>query len=289
MIKRSNWLHLRIGFSVFLLPVFLFSLALVEEMDVGRGILTFIILHFFVYPSSNAYNSYYDKDEESIGGLKHPPEVDQSLWHLAIGFLIASLILGLIINVAFSGMLLTYGMVSMAYSHPSIRIKKYAYSSWLIAGFFQGCFTFITAYTGMTATGWENFTEPYLIIPGMLSTLLLWSAYPLTQVYQHKEDAKRGDRTLSLRLGIQGTFAFSALWFLLSGLAFVWYFLAYKEQPWAVWGFLVAMAPVLLYFLIWFIFVRSNRRYANYDWTMWMNRVSAIALNGFFLWYWLKL
>src|SRR5690606_41523864 len=105
MIKRSNWLHLRIGFSVFLLPVFLFSLALVEEMDVGRGILTFIILHFFVYPSSNAYNCYYDKFEESIGGLKHPPEMYQSMWHLAIVLLIASLTLGMIIYASLSGML----------------------------------------------------------------------------------------------------------------------------------------------------------------------------------------
>jgi len=47
---------------------------------------------------------------------------------------------------------------------------------------------------------------------------------------------------------------------------------------------------VLLYFTVWFFFVRSNAgQYASYDWTMWMNRVSAIALNGFFLWYWINI
>lgn len=289
MFKKSSWLHLRIGFSVFLLPVSLFSLAFVEDLEVWRVALVFVILHFFLYPSSNGYNSYYDKDEDSIGGLKNPPKVDKNLLYLSIIFLALSLIFGLMINVAFSSMLLVYSGVSMAYSHPQIRIKKYPYASWLIAGFFQGCFTFVMAYSGLTVSGWGNFAEPLLLIPGLLTTLLLWSAYPLTQVYQHKEDGKRGDRTLSLSLGIQGTFVFSSIWFLISGAAFVWYFVEMRDQVWALWGFLAAMAPVLLYFTIWFFFVRSNEeRYASYDWTMWMNRVSAIALNVFFLWYFVK-
>lgn len=289
MFKSSNWLHLRVGFSVFLMPVFLFSLAFVANVEAGRAILVFLILHLFLYPSSNACNSYFDKDEGSIGGLKHPPRVDKGLFHLSMVFLVLSLVLGLIIHVSFSSMLLVYSLVSMAYSHPAIRIKKYPYGSWLIAGFFQGCFTLVMAYSGLTGTGWENFVEASLLIPGMLTTLLLWSAYPLTQIYQHQEDRRRGDRTLSLSLGIQGTFAFSSILFLISGAAFAWYFVALRDQVWALWGFFFAMAPVLLYFTVWFFFVRSNEaRYANYDWTMWMNRISAIALNVFFLWYWIN-
>src|SRR5690606_18038440 len=132
MFKKSSWLHLRIGFSVFLLPVFLFSLAFVDDLEVGRVILVFIVLHFFLYPSSNGYNSYYDKDEESIGGLKNPPKVDKGLLNLSFTFLGISLILGLLLTVAFSSMLLVYSLVSMAYSHPLIRIKKYPNASWLI-------------------------------------------------------------------------------------------------------------------------------------------------------------
>lgn len=289
MFKKSSWLHLRIGFSVFLLPVFLFSLAFVGNLEVVRAAVVFVILHFFLYPSSNGYNSYYDKDEDSIGGLKNPPKVDKGLFYLSLVLLALSLVLGLMINAAFASMLLVYSLVSMAYSHPQIRIKKYPYASWLIAGFFQGCFTFVMAYSGLTTTGWGNFLEHSLLVPGMLTTLLLWSAYPLTQVYQHKEDGKRGDRTLSLSLGIQGTFVFSSVWFLISGAAFVWYFVEMRDQAWALWGFLAAMAPVVLYFTVWFFFVRSNQgKYASYDWTMWMNRVSAIALNVFFLWYFIN-
>src|SRR5690554_1103325 len=265
MFKLSNWLHLRIPFSFYLMPVFVFALAFVPEVALGRTLWIFVTLHLFLYPSSNGYNSYYDKDEESIGGLKNPPKVTKGLYYLSHLFLLMALALGLTINWAFFSMLLVYSLVSMAYSHPWIRLKKYPYVSWWIAGFFQGFFAFIMVYTGLKATGWESFLLTDVVIPAFLTTLLLWSAYPLTQVYQHGEDSRRGDRTLSLKLGIEGTFAFSSIWFMISGVAFSWYFLAEREQAWALWGFLAAMAPVMVYFLIWFYFVRLYpEKYANY-------------------------
>lgn len=289
MFKVSDWLHLRIPFSFYLLPVFVFSMAFVKELDPLHFFLVFTVLHFFLYPSSNGYNSYYDRDEESIGGLKHPPPVTPGLYYLSLLFLLLAILLGLLASWAFGSMVLVYNLVSVAYSYPGIRIKKFPYASWLVAGFFQGCFTFVMAYSGLTATGWGNFLDPLIVIPGLLTTLLLWSAYPLSQVYQHREDSRRGDQTLSLRLGIVGTFVFSSVWFLVSGVAFAWYFMVFREQPWALWGFLAAMAPVTVYFMVWFSFIRKDPgKYAAYRWTMWMNRISAIALNILFFWYFLK-
>lgn len=289
MFKVSSWLHLRIPFSFYLLPVFVFSLAFVQELELKKFILVFVALHFFLYPSSNGYNSYYDKDEESIGGLKHPPKVTKGLYYLSLVFLLVALVLGIWVSLAFGSMLLVYSLASMAYSYPGIRIKKYPYLSWLIAGFFQGFFTFVMAYAGLGGFGWESFLFLGTVIPAFLTTLLLWSAYPLSQVYQHREDSRRGDQTLSLQLGVVGTFSFSSVWFIFSGAAFSWYFLVYRDQSWALWGFLSAMAPVMIYFMIWFSFIRRDPgKYAAYSWTMWMNRISAIALNTFFFWYFLK-
>jgi 1,4-dihydroxy-2-naphthoate octaprenyltransferase len=289
MFKVSSWLHLRIPFSFYLLPVFVFSMAFVQELELKKFMLVFVALHFFLYPSSNGYNSYYDKDEESIGGLKHPPKVTKGLYYLSLVFLLMALILGLRVSLAFGSMLLVYSLVSMAYSYPGIRIKKYPYLSWLIAGFFQGFFTFVMAYAGMGGFGWESYLFPEIVLPAFLTTLLLWSAYPLSQVYQHGEDSRRGDQTLSLKLGIVGTFSFSSLWFMASGASFAWYFIGEREQVWALWGFLAAMAPVFIYFLVWFSFIRKDpEKYATYTWAMWMNRISAIALNIFFLYYFLE-
>lgn len=288
MITRSSIRHLRIPFSLFLMPVFLFALALTPNLNGDRLLLVFLALHLFLYPSSNGYNSFFDRDEESIGGLKHPPKVTPDLYWLSQGFFLIALILGAMISLGFAGMLLVYGLVSMAYSHPRIRIKKYPWASWIIAGFFQGYFTFAMAYAGLSDLGWDVIVKPHVIIPGLLTSLMLWGNYPLTQVYQHREDSKRGDRTLSLKLGIKGTFLFSALFFALTGAAFIWYFLD-RGQDQIIWVYLGAMAPIILFFLIWFGFVNQNpEKYASYSWAMVMNSLSALALNAFFIYYFLE-
>ncbi|MFC4874064.1 UbiA family prenyltransferase [Negadavirga shengliensis] len=288
MFKSSSWKHLRITFSYYLMPVFWFALALAPNIDAERIVWVWVVLHLFLYPSSNGYNSYFDKDEGSIGGLKHPPRVTGGLYYLSLVFFLLALGTALMVNFAFCTMAGVYGLVSMAYSHPSIRLKKYPYLSWLTAGAFQGYFTFAMTYAGLSDFGWEVFLRPGVYIPGLLTTSLLLGSYPLTQVYQHEEDSRRGDITLSLRLGIKGTFAFSAAWFLFSGLAFVWYFMG-KNQDWAFWTFLAAMLPVVFYFFIWFLLVRKNSgKYINYTMTMWMNRISATALNLFFVYYFFK-
>lgn len=288
MITRSSILHLRIPFSLFLMPVFLFALGLTPNLNESRLLYVFLALHLFLYPSSNGYNSYYDKDTESIGGLKKPPTVTKDLWALSMVFFLIAIGLGWLINWEFASMILVYGLVSMAYSHPSIRLKKYPWLSWLIAGLFQGYFTFAMAYAGLSDFGWDVIVKSHVVIPGFLTSLMLWGNYPLTQVYQHSEDARRGDMTLSRKLGIIGTFSFSALFFILTGAGFGWYFLDKGLEP-ILWVFLGAMAPIVLYFLIWFAFVRRQHdRYATYSWAMGMNWISAIVLNAFFIYFFLE-
>ena len=41
--------------------------------------LIFIILHLFLYPASQAYNSYYDNDCQSIGGIEKPPKITREV------------------------------------------------------------------------------------------------------------------------------------------------------------------------------------------------------------------
>ncbi|SNS10154.1 1,4-dihydroxy-2-naphthoate octaprenyltransferase [Belliella buryatensis] len=288
MFSLSSWKHLRIPFSFYLLPIFILALAFTPNHNPERMLLVFLSLHLFLYPSSNGYNSYFDKDEGSIGGLKNPPKVNKGLYYLSLVFFLIAIVLAALINPSFAGMVIVYGLVSMAYSHPSIRLKKMPYVSWIVAGFFQGCFTFCMAYAGLSDFGFEVLTRPHVVIPGLLTSLMLWGSYPLTQIYQHEEDAKRGDQTLSLKLGIKGTFLFSSIWFFVAGIAFAWFFVE-KNQIWALYGFMAAMSPVILYFLVWFSFVTKNsKKYVTYSWAMWMNRISAIALNIFFFWYFLE-
>lgn len=288
MFRRSAWLHLRIPFSYFLLPVFLFALAISPNFNGSRIGWVFFILHLLLYPASNGYNSYFDKDEKSIGGLKNPPPVHKGLYFLALTFDAVAVVLGyLTINLTFALMLLIYGLVSKAYSHPSIRIKKYAVTGWVITGVFQGLFTFIMCYIGINAFSLESALKPHVLVPGLLTSVMLWANYPMTQVYQHEEDARRGDRTFSIMLGIKGTFYFAAVFFTLAMIGFVFYFRAYLELRYAF-IFLAALAPVLVYFLIWFGQVFKNENMADYTRTMRLNFISATCMNGFFIYLFLN-
>ena len=125
MISRSTLLHLRIPFSFFLLPVYLFALSISNTPAWQNGLFVFFIVHFLLYPASNGYNSYFDKDKKSIGGLRNPPAVTKDLYNVSIILDIVAITFGLVINKWFALMLFIYGMISKAYSHPSVRIKKY--------------------------------------------------------------------------------------------------------------------------------------------------------------------
>lgn len=282
IISRSTLLHLRVPFSFFLLPIFLFALGVTLPENWLRVLLVFLILHVLLYPASNGYNSYFDKDEGSIGGLEKPPKVSRELYYVALLMDGLAIALGWLISWQFALMLLIYGLVSKAYSHPAIRLKKYAIGSWLIAGFFQGFFTFIMAYIGMHGLLLTEALRPEVLIPAALSTLMLWGSYPMTQIYQHEEDIRRGDFTLSYRLGILGTFHFTALVFSLSGVGFFMYYYAYFGLTAAL-LYLFFLVPVLLYFFQWYRRVRADEALADFRSTMRLNLISGLCLNLFFL------
>lgn len=284
---RSVLLHLRIPFSYFLLPVFLFSVAISPNLNDSRLLWVFVIIHLFLYPASNAYNSYFDRDEKSIGGLRNPPPVNKSLYFTALLFDVIAVVLGYLkVSLLFAVMLLIYGLVSKAYSHPAIRLKKYAYFSWLITGLFQGFFTFLMCYVGINKFTIENSMLPHVVIPAALTSLLLWGSYPMTQIYQHEEDGKRGDITMSMKLGVKGTFIFTALLFGIATIAFVLYFINFYSTQYAF-QFLLALTPVLLFFGFWFLKVTQNESNANYGYTMVLNFISATCLSAFFIWFFL--
>lgn len=282
MISKSSLLHLRIPFSVFLMPVFLFAFGISINPSGFRIVLTFLVLHLFIYPASNGYNSFFDKDEKSIGSLKHPPAVEKDLYTTSLVFDGVGILLALLISWQFAVMVFLYGVISKAYSHPSIRIKKYPWLSWLIAGIFQGFFTFWMCYIALNDSGFDVILQADIFIPAVLITLILMGFYPLTQIYQHEEDNKRGDLTLSYLLGIRGTFIFSAAVFLVAILGFLVYFKWFFGWQ-RFYLFLLFITPVLVYFNWWFLKVIKNPAKADYSHTMRLSMISSLSLSTFFI------
>src|SRR4051812_35844652 len=86
---------LRIPFSLFLMPVYLLALSQAEPVSCFLALSSFILVHFLVYPASNGYNSYVDKDKSSVGGLESPPQPTRQLLYTTIAMDIIALIAAL--------------------------------------------------------------------------------------------------------------------------------------------------------------------------------------------------
>jgi hypothetical protein len=279
MSLRTVLLHLRVHFSLFLMPVFWFAVSQTPHPDWSRVWAVGLILHLLLYPASHAYNSYYDKDEGPVGGLAAPPPVSKALLWVAWGLDALALGLGTWLGWPFVVYLLLYGFMSKAYSSDRIRLKKYPIISWLVVGTCQGGLTYAATYLAVGQLPLGTLLDARVGLAVLLSTLNLLAIYPITQVYQHDEDARRGDLTLSRLLGIRGTFVCTLLIFSLSMAGFWVYFGGGAAFYWLA----TLMAPTSAYFLSWYVRVRRQESEANFQSTMWMTALAGLGLNLFFM------
>ena len=135
---------------------------------------------------------------------------------------------------------------------------------------------------GVGAAPAQLFEKTNLLL-ALVSTLFLCGSYPLTQVYQHEEDARRGDRTLSLRLGIRGTFVFAAVGLLAGAAALgLAYWLRQEIRAAADFsGGYRAGGGAVQPLGLGRVARRKRRRFRA--WTMRMNQVSSLCLSAAFI------
>lgn len=274
---RDTILHLRIPFSLFLFPIFCFGLSQAANINWFNILIVFLVLHFFIYPGSNAYNSYMDKDKGSIGGLKAPPPVTIKVYYASIIFDVIGIALCLLVSYKLVLLILIYVLTSKAYSWHAIRLKKHGILSWFIVALFQGGYTYLI----VNMCSENNFTPTWFTPKNfeamLIATLLIGGFYPLTQIYQHEEDSSRGDFTISYKLGIIGTFLFTALLFVVAnGISFNYFITYYTLKQFFL--FNACLLPVTIYFLYWFFITLKNKIFADFDHSARMTLISSFCM-----------
>ncbi|HEX2669588.1 MAG TPA: hypothetical protein VHM25_01890, partial [Polyangiaceae bacterium] len=91
--------HLRLHYQlVFLSPLFAWGFALGGGVLSTRAGLAFIAFHVFLYGGITAYNSYYDRDEGPVGGLRRPPPVTPALLGFSLGVQLVGLALAVFVG-----------------------------------------------------------------------------------------------------------------------------------------------------------------------------------------------
>jgi 1,4-dihydroxy-2-naphthoate octaprenyltransferase len=282
LIDKNTVTLLRLPFSFLLMPLFLLALSQ-SGVDIlsFNVIVSFLIIHLLVYPSSNGYNSYIDKDEESIGGIENPPLPTIQLFYVTLFLDALALILSFIlIDWRFAVCIFVYILASRAYSSKTIRLKKYPYWGFLTVVFFQGAFTYYLCTLGITGQLLElNQPIIHLLIA---CSLQIAGAYPLTQIYQYQQDYKEGIITISYKLGYVGTFLFTGFMFLSTNVFYFLYFRAMESLN-AFYILQLFFLPIVGYYVYWFSAVVKNKNAANFKHTMRMNLIAAICMNSCFL------
>ncbi len=278
ILQASTIQLLRIKFSFFLMPIYLFALSQINYINIWKAILVFIILHFFIYPASNGYNCYMDKDTESIGCVEKPLPATNQLYYACIFLDIAGLLSGLLISNLFTLMLLLYILASKSYSYSGIRLKKFPLLSYIIAIVFQGGIVYLMVHISCSMRQNNYFT----FLPMIASTLFVGSFYPLTQIYQHRQDTISNIKTISLMLGYRGTFLLSFFMSFTAMLLTAYYFASNLELDRFL-VLLVCMFPSVFFLSRWYIKVRKNTEEANYKNSMKMNWIAATGSNLAFI------
>jgi UbiA prenyltransferase family len=278
MLDKNTLKLLRLPFSLLLMPIFLLAFSQINVPFTWLDVLfPFLIIHLLVYPASNGYNSYVDRDEHSIGGLEKPPMPTESLFYLTLAMDITAIIAAALwVSIPFSLCLVPYILASRAYSARQIRLKKYPIIGFLVVIFFQGAFTYYISHLGITkAFLGINDTTVWIMAA---CSFQIASVYPLTQIYQHQQDLADGVVTISYKLGYRGTFIFSGIMFLLCN---VGYFLYFNSINHLNHFYIVQLSfiPIISFFVYWFLLVLKNTKNANFKNAMLMNLIAAICMN----------
>lgn len=278
MLKKSTIQLLRFPFSLFLAPVYFFALSQVPDIHWPSALLVFFILHGLVYPASNGYNSYMDRDETPVGGLAKPMQPEKELFYVTLVMDAMAIGLGLIISPVFCCCVFAYILASRTYSYRGIRLKRFPLVGYLTVILFQGGLTFFMVYHG-TGRSHSLSPSPY---PLLAACLLIGGFYPLTQIYQHEADRKDGVRTISAWLGYRGTFVFCGVVYT-AAMAVLGYYLWSLDRMRDFFILATLLMPVALYFITWARKVWKDSTAANFNNTMRMNVVASLCTSIAFL------
>ena len=192
-----------------------------------------------------ALNSYFDADQGDVGYLDRPPAPPRFLWAFGFGLMMAGLGVAWLLHMLFYFYAYAACLIlSVVYSVPPWRLKSVAGADVLINMLGYGALTFLAGRLVLEDRPTPVAFPVVLALSGA-AALLFAGFYPLTQVYQIKEDAAGGDKTLAVRLGRRGALLW-ALVFCLLGMgvpavaAALRWMAATGAAPWGLAGRLAA-------------------------------------------------
>ncbi|MGM0545228.1 MAG: UbiA family prenyltransferase [Bacteroidota bacterium] len=269
-------LHLRWHYQLFILSGgFLLGGFMSPNLGAGSFLVQFLNVHLLLYGGATAFNSYWDKDEGPIGGLKNPPKMSDWMW-------VASLLLqsiGLLLAMGQGGSFTVIYGISMIffwlYSTPLARWKSHPIKSLVAIGVSTGLNSVLLGYL---AAG-NSFLPLWIFVAAVGAMFMLLALYPISQIYQIREDRRRGDQTFAVRYGRKGVIRFFGLSFV-CGLLMVSVAIAQEHLRIAI---IFGGLGILICTGIWHILRRLRDESDAYDTVMWIKYGTSLGFVFFLL------
>ena len=278
---KSTARHIRILRSIHLAPVTIFAISQAPVKNLDAVALTVLVMHAFVYPSAAGFNSFHDRDTVATGGLKNPPPVHISLLWVVTLLDIGGVALAATFSPVFAVLVFGCAVASRLYSHRRVRIKARPIGGYLFVVLFQGAYVYVACYLGALEARFDNvmaLLTPDLILPATFCSLLVAGSFPLSQIYQFKEDAERGDTTIAMLLGYERTFLVSIASLSVGYVIMLIYFIGRGDWlPLILTAVLFAPSCVLVVW--WFLQVRKDHAAANHDNAMLFGATAGVCGN----------
>ncbi|MFN1835912.1 UbiA family prenyltransferase [Balneola sp. MJW-20] len=269
-------LHLRLHYQFLILSGgYLLAAIYLTETDRYSFWTQFLNVHILLFGGATAYNSYWDKDEGPIGGLKNPPPMQKWMWALSLFMQFIGLLWGwYTVGTSFALIYSVSMLLFWLYSTPHARWKGHPWLSVIAIGGSTGTNSFLM---GILAGGGSLGLNEGLTALGVACLIL--SLYPVSQVYQYEEDEKREDRTFALKYGLPGVRTFFMLMFV-SGSLLVSFFLFQQKEVYGI-SFGVVSLPALG--LITILLYRLKGEMAEYGLVMKLKFIASLSFVIFIL------
>jgi 4-hydroxybenzoate polyprenyltransferase len=193
--------HLRLPFQLALSAVFLWGVFVTSGEFGPRTLLAWAAFTIGLSGGATAFNSYYDRDDGPVGGLRNPPPVSRALLPFSLAVLGLGLLASCLASIRIGAIYLAAAILLVAYSHPLVRTKRRPLASTATVTLASGLLTFLAG-----ALSGEGGLSMKVVIGALGASAVVAGFYPLTQLGQVREDRERGDRTFAVAFGRDAAF-----------------------------------------------------------------------------------
>jgi 1,4-dihydroxy-2-naphthoate octaprenyltransferase len=216
--------HMRLHYMILLFSSgYLFAGLFLKKPDWISFWLQYVNVVLLLFGTATVYNSWHDRDEGPIGGLKHPPKMQPWMRKAALWLQFMGLLWAHYAGMGFTYLYLSSMVLFWLYSSPRFRWKGHPILSLVAIAFSTGTASFWLGYLAGGGKGlpWD------IMATGLGVAALLLALYPVSQLFQLESDAARGDRTFALTYGIDKVKQFFTVCYviglLLTGLGLIYH------------------------------------------------------------------